>query len=78
MRAAPARPIEGVDGGCGLGERRHGGDLAGRVGNNDAVDEAGTRPQLGSASAGLVEADGRIGAEPDLAALAVDGDPVDP
>ena len=75
---APPRRIEGMNRCSRLGERRHAGDLAAQVWRCPAVYELCTGPQLRCAPAGLVETDCRIGAEPDVAALAVGGDPGDP
>ena len=76
--AAPARRVEGMHRGGGAGERRHAGDPLGGVGHRAAVDELGTGPQLGGAPTGLGEADRWVGAEPDVAALAVRDHPGHP
>ena len=77
-RVAPAGRVEGMHCCRRVGEGRRGGDLVVAGRDVAGVGKEGPRPQLCGAQPGLVEADGGVGAQPDVAALAVGGDPGHP
>ena len=72
---APTRLVQRVDGGRSFSERRDAGDALGRW---SAVAARSVGSQLGGPAARAFEADGGVGAESDVTALAVDGDSGDP